>query len=79
MSKTSFFSDFILIVGGYGTAGRLDTVEVVSPDPVSNPVSLCTRTLRNFPTALSEGPVGTTFSKFFLGIEVMGEGEFNCK
>ena len=36
MSKFLFVSDFILIVGGKGSAGFLNTVEIVSPD--GNPV-----------------------------------------
>ena len=40
----------------------MDTVEVVSPDPLSNEVPNCIKTLSNFPTRISYA-VGTTFGK----------------
>ena len=61
-----FFSvlDFILIVGGQNLIRpyHLDTVEVVSPDPLSNEVPNCIKTLGDFPTTIW-GAVGTTFGK----------------
>ena len=54
--------DFILVVGGYSGSGRLDTVEVASPDPISNPVRDCFENMGNFPQQIN-GAVGTTFGK----------------
>ena len=58
----TFVSDFILLVGGRGGGGVLDTVEVVSPDPLSNEVPSCIKTLGDFPTRIRSA-VGTTFGK----------------
>ena len=58
MSKFLFVSDFILIVGGKGSAGFLNTVEIVSPD--GNPVPNCMKNLNDFPRTVW-GAVGTTF------------------
>ena len=56
-------SDFTLVVGGYdGRFPGLDTVEVVSPDPLSHEVPQCMKTLDNFPTKFF-GAVGTAFGK----------------
>ena len=56
--------NFALIIGGHdgGSDGIKDTVEVVSPDPISNPVPDCMKTLGNFPKKI-RGVVGTTFGK----------------
>ena len=63
MLQFQSFSDFILTVGGHGSGGTVDTVEVVSPDADSNPVPECIKTLGNFPTTIDDG-VATTFGKF---------------
>ena len=55
-------TDFILVVGGYSGSGRLDTVEVASPDPTSSPIRDCWQNLGNFPQRI-RGAVGTTFGK----------------
>ena len=49
----------ILIVGGSPATSE---VEVVSPDPVSNPVPECLKSLSNLPTWIY-GAVGTTFGR----------------
>ena len=54
-------SDFTVIVGGHD-GSRLNTVEVVSPDPLSHEVPQCFKTLGNFPTSIYNA-VGTTFGK----------------
>ena len=53
--------NYVLVVGG-SSGATLDTVEVVSLSPTSNPVPNCTRVLGNFPTAIMRA-VGTRFGK----------------
>ena len=53
---------YILVVGGEDSGGQLDTVEVVSPNPTSNPVPNGMNVLGNFPANIMMA-VGTTFSK----------------
>ena len=61
--KTLFMiPDFILVVGGYSGSGRLDTVEVASPDPIARPLQDCMKNMGNFPQQIN-GAVGTTFGK----------------
>ena len=55
----TFVSDFILLVGGKPLS---NTVEVVSPNPLSNAVPNCIKTLGDFPTRIRSA-VGTTFGK----------------
>ena len=57
-------SDFTLIVGGDASVWHhdTDTVEVISPDPLSHEVPQCIKTLGNFPTMIFLA-VGTTFGK----------------
>ena len=57
-------SDFTLIVGGDASVWHhdTDTVEVISPDPLSHEVPQCLKTLGNFPTMIYLA-VGTTFGK----------------
>ena len=49
------FPEYALVIAGH-------TVEVVSPDPISNPVLDSMKGLRSFPTSI-HGSVGTTFGK----------------
>ena len=58
----TFVSDFILLVGGRDRNSYSDTVEVVSPNPLSNAVPNCIKTLGDFPTRIRSA-VGTTFGK----------------
>ena len=52
--------DWVMAVGGFGSGvGRLDTVELISLDPVSNPVPECLRSLAAFPEAVLS-PAGAT-------------------
>ena len=61
---------YILVVGGNeGGQGFLDTVEVVSPNPTSNPIPACINVLGNFPTQIQEA-VGTTFGKLKRALHV---------
>ena len=67
MTQTKAFiciSDFTLIVGGDTSVWYhdTDTVEVISPDPLSHEVPQCIKTLGNFPTMIFLA-VGTTFGK----------------
>ena len=57
-------SDFTLIVGGDASVWHhdTDTVEVISPDPLSHEVPQCMKTQPPIPTRISEA-VGTTFGK----------------
>ena len=57
-----FVSDFTLVVGGWRSGDALNTIEVLSPNPLSNEVPNCIKTLSNFPTRISYA-VGTTFGK----------------
>ena len=57
-----FVSDFTLVVGGWRSGDALNTIEVLSPNPLSNEVPNCIKTLGNFPTTIN-GAVGTTFGK----------------
>ena len=61
--------NFALIIGGYSD-GNLDTVEVVSPDPISNPVPDCMKVLGNFPKKI-RGAVGTTFGKLNQSYKIL--------
>ena len=54
------FPEFTLIIGGHKGNGNLDTVEVVSADPISNPVPECMKNIRSFPMGI-RWAVGTTF------------------
>ena len=54
-------TDFILVVGGF-SGEKIDTVEVVSPDPISCPIQEGMKNLGNFPNTI-RGAVGTTFGK----------------
>ena len=49
--------DYTLIV-----AGSVDTVELISPDPISNPIPNCKKNLGSFLLTLDKA-VGTTFGK----------------
>ena len=49
-----------LLIGGYNGNRKLDTVEVVSADPISNPVPECMKNISSFPVEISSA-VGTTF------------------
>jgi hypothetical protein len=40
-----FLDEFLMVVGGY----KVDTVELLSPDPLNNPVPECHRQLKRFP------------------------------
>ena len=53
--------EYTIFIGGK-TGSRLDTVEVVSPDPISNPVPDCLKVLNNFPKTIRDA-TGTTFGK----------------
>ena len=53
------FPEYTLLIGGW-TNRRLDTVEVVSADPVSNPVPECMKNISSFPVRIRYA-VGTTF------------------
>ena len=59
---------YILVVGGEDRGGQLDTVEVVSPYPTSNPVRNCMKGLGNFPANIMMA-VGTTFGKLNRAIQ----------
>ena len=50
--------EYALIMGG-----DQETIDMVSPDPTSNPVPDCMKALGNFPKQLCCN-VGTTFGKF---------------
>ena len=54
------FPEYTLIIGGYQSGNYLDTVEVVSADPISNPVPECMKNISSFPVRI-RWAVGTTF------------------
>ena len=58
------FPEYALVIAGYDITRNIaiDTVEVVSPDPISNPVLDSMKGLSSFPTSI-HGSVGTTFGK----------------
>ena len=62
--------NFALIIGGPDANGNLDTVEVVSPDPISNPVPDCMKVLGNFPKKI-RAAVGTTFGKLNQSYKIL--------
>ena len=61
------FPEYALVIAGHDLNIAIDTVEVVSPDPISNPVLDSMKGLRSFPTSI-HGSVGTTFGKLNISI-----------
>ena len=64
LKSKQFFSipEYTIVIGGYTGSGNTDTVEVVSPDPISNPVPDCLKALNNFPNTIFSA-TGTIFGK----------------
>ncbi len=54
-----------MVVGGFNGGGRLDTVELISLDPVNHPVPDCLKQLGNYPEDM-----------FFAGGAALENGRF---
>ena len=71
--------DYTLVIGGNGRSSDSGYVELVSPDPLSNPIPNCKRNLGSSPSwthvldhkiGIAKGStlaVGTTFGKLYRG------------
>ena len=57
----SLLDDMLMVIGGHGDAGDFSTVELVSLDPVNNPVPECL-------TDLSEIPVSSGIAAASVGM-----------